>query len=170
MGMNGMVRIRTGFLLAGAAAFLSACAGLNLRDDPSDLQLSESQRRQLESTPMGTDRRKTVWDLFSGNDDPETRIGVNKYIWVAAQDVLDFLPVESADPFSGVLSTGYGTPPGGRQAYRATVYVQDPALDARSLNVALMTRNGPASADTVRAIEDAILTRARQLRLRDARL
>ncbi|KAF0676527.1 DUF3576 domain-containing protein [Profundibacterium mesophilum] len=170
MGMNGAARIRAGLLLAGGAVALTACAGLNFRDDPADINLSETQRRQLESTPRGADRRQTVWDLFGNNDNPDTRIEVNKYIWVAAQDVLDFLPITAADPFSGVFTTGYGTPPGGRQAYRATVYVQDPALDARSLNVALLTASGPASADTVRAIEDAILTRARQLRLRDARL
>ena len=44
------------------------------------------------------------------------------------------------------------------------------AEGARSLNVALQTRSGPASAATVRAIEDAILTRARQLRVADNRL
>ena len=65
---------------------------------------------------------------------------------------------------------GFGTPPGGGQAYRATVYVQDPALDARALKVALATRNGPVSAATSRAVEDAILTRARQLRIRDGNL
>ncbi|MEO1779822.1 MAG: DUF3576 domain-containing protein, partial [Pseudomonadota bacterium] len=43
----------------------------------------------------------------------------------------------------------------------------DPALDERSINVALQTRGGPASASTVRAVEDAILTRARQLRIAD---
>ncbi len=98
-------------------------------------------------------------------------IGVNKYIWNAAIEILSFLPIESADPFSGVLVTGYGAPPGGGRAYRATVYVQDPALDARSLKVALVSRGGgPVSADTVRAVEDAILTRARQLRIRDGKL
>jgi len=48
--------------------------------------------------------------------------------------------------------------------------VQDPALDARSLKVAVQTRGGVASAETVRRIEDAILTRARQLRVRDKNL
>ncbi|MEO0664286.1 MAG: DUF3576 domain-containing protein, partial [Pseudomonadota bacterium] len=57
-----------------------------------------------------------------------------------------------------------GTPPGGSRAYRATVLVNDPALDARSLKVSLVTSSGPASPATVRAVEDAILTRARQLR------
>ncbi|MEM9524567.1 MAG: DUF3576 domain-containing protein, partial [Pseudomonadota bacterium] len=90
--------------------------------------------------------------------------------WNASLDVLDFMPVQAVDPFSGVLVFGYGAAPGSQRAYRAVVYVRDPALDARSLNVALATRSGPASPDTVRAIEDAILTRARQLRIADSRL
>jgi len=48
--------------------------------------------------------------------------------------------------------------------------VNDPALDARSLRVALATRGGPVSRETTRQIEDAILTRARQLRIRDSGL
>ena len=77
------------------------------------------------------------------------------------------MPIEAADPFSGVIVFGYGTPPGGGRAYRATVHVRDPALDARSLNVSLQSRGGSVSAGTVRAVEDAILARARQLRIAD---
>ncbi|SLN35446.1 DUF3576 domain-containing protein [Pseudooctadecabacter jejudonensis] len=97
-------------------------------------------------------------------------VAVNRYLWAASLDVLNFLPVESVDPFTGVIVMGYGTPPGGSRAYRATVAITDPALDARSLNVALLTRSGPAAADTTRAIEDAILSRARQLRIADGAL
>jgi len=97
-------------------------------------------------------------------------VAVNRYLWAASLDVLNFLPVQSVDPFTGVIVTGYGTPPGGSRAYRATVYITDPALDARALNVAIQTRNGPASAETQRAVEDAILTRARQLRVADSNL
>ncbi len=117
-----------------------------------------------------TEKRETIWGLFQNRDDPNTTVEVNKYIWNAALEVLNFLPIQAADPFTGVIVTGYGTPPGGRRAYKATIYVQDPALDARSLSIALRTRSGVASADTVRAIEDAILTRARQLRIRDSKL
>ena len=94
-------------------------------------------------------------------------VAVNRYLWHASLDVLSFLPVESADPFTGVIVTGFGVPPGGSVAYRATVYVSDPALDARALNVALFTRSGPVAAGTAEAVEDAILDRARQLRMRD---
>lgn len=113
------------------------------------------------------ERRETIWDLFTNTDDPNTTIEVNKYLWNASLDILNFLPIQSADPFSGVIVTGYGTPPGGGRAYRATILVRDPALEARSLNIALATRSGPASTETVRAVEDAIMTRARQLRIRD---
>jgi hypothetical protein len=112
----------------------------------------------------------TVWDLFANVDDPNVTIEVNKYIWNATFDVLDFLPIQTADPFSGIIVTGFGTPPGGGTAYRATIFVRDPALEARSLNLALATRAGPAPTATVRAVEDAILTRARQLRIRDLNL
>jgi len=91
-------------------------------------------------------------------------VAVNRDLWAASLDVLDFLPLQTVDPFTGVIVTGFGTPPGGTRAYRATVFIQDPELDARSLKVALFTRNGPASAEAVQAVEDAILTRARQLR------
>ncbi|MEL6607569.1 MAG: DUF3576 domain-containing protein [Pseudomonadota bacterium] len=97
-------------------------------------------------------------------------VAVNRYLWRASLDVLSFLPIQSVDPFTGVIVTGFGTPPGGGRAYRATVLVQDPALDARSLKVSLVTRSGPASPATTRAVEDAILTRARQLRVGDGRL
>ena len=109
-------------------------------------------------------------DLFVNNDDPNVTVEVNKYIWNASLEVLSFLPIQTVDPFSGVIVTGFGRPPGGGRAYRATVLVQDPALDARSLTLSLQTQSGAASAETVRAVEDAILTRARQLRIRDSGL
>ncbi|MGB7319555.1 MAG: DUF3576 domain-containing protein [Planktotalea sp.] len=116
-----------------------------------------------------TQKGSSIWDIFKPSD-VGTNVKVNKYIWNASLDVLNFLPVESVDPFSGVITTGYGRPPGGGRAYRATILVSDPALEARSLNVALHTRNGPVSVATSRAVEDAILARARQLRAVDSRL
>ncbi len=111
----------------------------------------------------------SIFDAFRRTD-TEAAIQVNRYIWRASLEVLDFLPVQTIDPFTGVIVTGFGTPPGGGRSYRATVLVSDPSLDARSLNVAVQTRGGPVSAATSRAIEDAILNRARQLRIADNRL
>jgi Domain of unknown function (DUF3576) len=131
----------------------------------------ESRDRLVESGALPDPNRQSIFDLFTNNDDPNTTVEVNRYIWNAALEILDFMPIEAADPFSGVIVYGYGTPPGGGRAYRATVYVTDPALDARSLRVALQSRGGGAvSRDTARAVEDAILTRARQIRIREGDL
>ncbi len=97
-------------------------------------------------------------------------VAVNRYLWAASLDVLSFLPIESVDPFTGVIVFGYGRPPGGGRAYRGTVHISDPALDARSLNVALATSGGPVSNATQHAVEDAILARARQIRIADGKL
>ena len=154
---------------AGGKLCFAALALLILSGCGSFSNVFNGDTTQSESTAT-EERRGTIWDLFSNSDDPNTTIEVNKYIWNATFDVLDFLPIQTADPFSGVIVTGYGTPPGGGTAYRATVFIRDPALEARSLNLALATRSGPVPTATVRAVEDAILTRARQLRIRDLNL
>ncbi|MFM2354369.1 MAG: hypothetical protein RLZZ528_105 [Pseudomonadota bacterium] len=126
--------------------------------------------RAAQAPQTADERQSTIWDLFGNKNDPNTTVEVNSYLWQASLEVLNFLPIQSVDPFSGIIVTGFGTPPGGGGAYRATIYVQDPALDARSLKVALVSRAGPVAPDTVRAVEDAILTRARQLRVADGKL
>jgi hypothetical protein len=151
--------------MIGALALmtLTACSVLRPESAPDDQPQSQSVDT---SHPDYVDEENTIWQLF-GQRDPETKVQVNKYIWAATLDVLGFLPITSVDPFTGVILTGYGTPPGGGRAYRATVLINDPALDARSLNLALQTRSGPVADATVRAVEDAILSRARQLRIAD---
>lgn len=167
-------------ILTVVALSLGACGGIGSGNPfrgsapltaEQEQARQENIERQRENTPIAQNKdRQTIWDLFTQRDEPNTTVEVNKYLWKASLEVLNFLPIQSVDPFSGVIVTGYGTPPGGGRAYRATVYIQDPALDARSLKLALATRGGPASADTVRAVEDAILTRARQLRIQDSKL
>lgn len=163
-------KITSLLLISGLA--LGACSGGSpLGKAPQ--QASSAQEVPFtdgdELTTLGTGE-SSLLDLFGSQSNPNTDVGVSKYIWTATLDVLGFLPVRNADPFTGVIITGYGTPPGGGRAYRATVYITDPALDARSLNLSLYTKGGAASPATVRAVEDAILTRARQLRSGDAKL
>lgn len=154
---------------------LTACgggSGLFGRVGPAATQADDSPNTvRTPSTPgiEGSDTETTIWDAFrKGNN--EANVQVNRYLWQASLDVLSFMPVQSIDPFTGVIVFGYGNPPGGGKAYRATVYIDDPALDARSLNVALASRGGPVAAGTQRAVEDAILNRARQMRIADGRL
>jgi len=116
--------------------------------------------------PTEAAERETIWDLFN-QPDRSTSLQVNRYIWTATLEVMDFMPVLNADPFGGVIEYGWGTVPGGNLEYSASVFIGDPALDARSLRVTLRTRTGVVDPDTTREIENAILTRARQIRIRE---
>lgn len=155
------------------AAILASSFGLTeaLAQSTSDVPSLQSNSKRGANPNPNQSQEVTIWDLFRNSTNPNTTVEVNKYLWVAALDILNFLPVETVDPFTGVIVMGYGTPPGGGRSYRATVYVQDPALDARSIKVAIESRGGGAvPVETQRAIEDAIMTRARQLRIQDSKL
>ncbi|WP_041527437.1 DUF3576 domain-containing protein [Paracoccus aminophilus] len=151
-------------------AGLTACGG-GLGSSPASSGFGSGgggARQQAAAQPR---QESTIWDLFANRQNPNNAVAVNRYLWNASLEVLNFLPIQSVDPFTGMIVTGYGTPPGGGRSYRASIKVSDPALDARSLKVSLQGPNGSAVApETVRQVEDAILTRARQLRVRDGGL
>ncbi len=154
-------RVKSAGVVLACLGLLSGCGAFESDGLDRDAMRAEGGRDRDPDPSDGS-----VFDLFRGSDDG---VKVNRYLWNASLQVLDFLPVEAADPFTGVISTGYGRPPGGGQPYRATILISDPALDARALNVALQSQGGPVDAATERAVEDAILNRARQLRIESGR-
>ena len=108
------------------------------------------------------------------NPDSAASIGVNGYLWRATLDTLSFMPLASADPYGGVVITDWYTAPQvPNERMKVTVYILDRALRADGLKVAVFrqtkTVDGWADAtvasDTSTRLEDAILTRARELRL-----
>ena len=150
--------VKTAVIAVTCLAFFASCGSTDrrVREDAFEVETGRESKSSV-------DDGSSLLDIFKDGGD---KAMVNRFLWTATLQVLDFLPVECADPFTGVISTGFGRPPGGGQQYRATVLISDPALDARSLNVALQTRGGASvSTATKRAVEDAILTRARQLRV-----
>ncbi len=102
-------------------------------------------------------------------------LGVNSYMWHATLDTLSFVPLASADPFGGVVITDWYSPPqtpGERM--KVTVYILDRSLRADGLKVAVFRQTKDAAGgwtdatvagETSTRLEDAILTRARELRL-----
>ncbi len=138
-------------------------------DKVEDEKVTSSTSEQIKKKGIVLiDDNGKLGDLFkSGGDE----IGsVNKYLWQSSIEVLSFLPINSADPFSGIIVFGKGKAPGSSQSYDATVYISDPALDARSLSVTVRSSNGTVSSGAKREIEHAILSRARQLRLKESNL
>jgi hypothetical protein len=120
-----------------------------------------------------------------GKDKPEDNspgatggIGVNSFLWRATLDTLGFMPLASADPFGGVIITDwYSAPSAPGERFKATVYILDRRLRADGIKVAVFKQakgqsgdwqDAAVSADTMAKLEDAILTRARQLRIDSA--
>lgn len=102
-------------------------------------------------------------------------VGVNSYLWRAALDTIAFMPLTSADPFGGVvISDWYAPPETPDERFKVNVYILAKALRADGVKVSVFrqerTRAGSWQ-DTAVApqvatdMENAILTRARQLRL-----
>jgi hypothetical protein len=102
-------------------------------------------------------------------------IGVNAYIWRATLDTLAFMPLQSADPYGGVVITDwYVNPEKPDERFKVTVYILDTRLRADGLNVNVFKQikgadgawvDAAATPQTSIDFENAILTRARQVRL-----
>ncbi len=149
---------------------VAACGGKRKGGGIFDPNAPTGQVLSAQEAAVETYDKSSIWDVFGGTKGDQ-KVNVNRYLWIASLDVLSFLPVQSVDPFTGVIITGYGTPPGGGRSYRATVHIKDPALDARSLKVSLHSSGGRSvDPSTARAVEDAILSRARQIRIGDSKL
>jgi len=151
-------------LLATAAIFLVACGG-NRADDMVST-----------STDSG---RSGLFPLFGGGNDEEEmantpQLGVNSFLWRATLDTINFMPLSSADPIGGVvISDWYAPPERPDEHMKVTVYILDRRLRADAVRVAVFRQvrgaNGWADAqtnpDTGIRLENAILSRARELRL-----
>lgn len=102
-------------------------------------------------------------------------LGVNSFLWRATLDTLSFMPLASADPYGGVVITDwYTNPEKPDERFKATVYILDTRLRADGLNVSIFKQvrnaqgqwvDNSVTGQTETDIENAILTRARQLRL-----
>jgi len=100
---------------------------------------------------------------------------VNRYLWAASLETLDFLPVFTADPIAGLIITDwYVNPEAPTERFKTNVYILDSALRADALRVSVFrqerTEDGgwidaTVNPATSNEIENAILSRARQLRL-----
>jgi hypothetical protein len=105
-------------------------------------------------------------------------VGVNSYLWRATLDTVSFIPLASADPFGGVIITDWYSPPDSpNERFKLNVFILGRELRADGVRASVFRQtrdpNGQwadAAVDqkTGTDIENAILTRARQMRLSTA--
>lgn len=101
-------------------------------------------------------------------------IDVNSYLWRAALDTVSFMPLASADPFGGVILTDwYINPETPNDRVKLNVFILDRHLTANGITVKIFRQvrgkggwvDAQTAPETARQMEDAILTRARQMRI-----
>lgn len=100
-------------------------------------------------------------------------IGVNSYLWRATLDVLSFMPLNMVDPFGGVILTDWHTL--GSQTERVKVDVRILAQDLRAdgLRISVFKQvfqkgqwvDTPTDPMTAQELEEAILIKARQMKV-----
>lgn len=163
-------------LFLGTPLFLTACGSI------------ESEAKY----PTGADRASTNDDIYAeapsifgpgglrilggADDEGETGIGVNAYLWRASLDTISFMPLDSADPFGGVITTEWYSPASTpNERLKVNVLILSKALKSDGVQAKVFKqqktgsgwRDIPVAIETERELENAILTRARQLRVAD---
>lgn len=156
----------------GLALALTACGGgtherFQRAPDVSRQDVSDRESGSLFGKGM---------NLFSSSKaEAAPEVAVNAFLWRATLDTIAFMPLASADPFGGIIITDwYSLPESPQERFKLNVYILGKALRADGLKVSVFRQIQDASgkwsdavvgAEVAPEFEDAVLSRARQLRL-----
>lgn len=163
-------------VLAGAVVLAGCSVTTDKEQDYPEYGSDKSARERTSKLEGGNE---TIFgELSLGGDTKKRSQGesfstVNYYLWRATLETLDLGPLESADPFGGVVITDWfslAEEPGSQ--YRVTAYILGRELRTDNIKVALyvkkknqgqlVTRRGSPTAET--KLEDVILAKARDIR------
>lgn len=166
---------RTIFAITSSVLMLVGCSG--------DMSAKPGQE-----VPMGRSetRKRDFGNLFGedflvfGGPKKEGTPGmasatVNPFIWRASLDTIAFMPLASADALGGVIVTDWYTAPSSpHERLKVTIYVTNPQLRADAIKVTIYKQankggrwvNATADAASATEMENIILSKARQLRIK----
>ncbi|KKJ77104.1 hypothetical protein WH95_08480 [Kiloniella litopenaei] len=166
--------VRLAFI-ALLSIFLLACEGGKesdlIYDNPSDERYAK-----YGGSILGGDGGVNLLDL--GNNKPQdggAGVGVNSFLWRASLDTIAFMPLTSADPFGGVIITDWYSPDETKpERFKVNVFILGRDLRADGVRASVFKQQRDVTGSWIDAkvdpktgteLEDAILTRARQLRI-----
>jgi len=140
---------------------------------------------EVDGKLVNMDERETIWGDSGGltlggdsysNTSAGSSIGVNAFLWRATLDTMSVWPINSADPFGGVVITDWYAPPTTpNERFKMNIYILDRALRADGVRVSVFRQVKNTVGDwqdaivqptTATKLENAILMRARQFRNR----
>jgi Domain of unknown function (DUF3576) len=168
--------LRTACLFGALLVTLSACSILK-PDAEQQYPKTEEDRRKDDRGKITGDQGLTVGGPSENDKDAgKNPLGVNSFLWRATLDTLSFLPITTADPFGGtVLTEWYEAAEAPGERFKVNVLILDRQLRADSLKITTFrqtrTKTGewadaPTDSKLGRKLEDTVLTRARELRVK----
>lgn len=159
---------------------LSACSGVQREAKyPTGADRAstggENNIYDKQQSVFGKDGLQLFGNKKKDNNSGDSGIGVNSFLWRASLDTVSFMPLASADPFGGTILTDWYSPEDkGDERFKINVFIMGRELRSDGVRVRVfrqtMSKKGEwVEADIAsnmdRQLEDAILTRARQLRV-----
>jgi Domain of unknown function (DUF3576) len=158
-----------------AAVVIAGCSGVSV-EEPEVRPTEQTERIRQQYGTITGEQGLVVFSSRQreGQDGGGPSIGVNVYLWRAALETIDFMPLVQADPFGGVIITDWFSPPETPgERFKLTVYILDRVLRADAVKVAVFRQindeggwtDATVEPTTATGIEDSILTRARELRI-----
>lgn len=169
--------------IAGLLAMLAGCGGYYGDDQtvyPDDVNIRRGGANTYDN------RDDSIFgpgglSIGSLGDEPPsaaalggTGVAVNSYLWRASLDTVAFMPLVSADPFGGVIITDWYSPeqtPDER--FKVNVYILARDLRSDGVRASIFKQrldkgawvDAQVDPQTTLRFEDAILARARELRI-----
>lgn len=171
-----LLRAIRAVLCVVAVAGLAACGGARVQHN-YPVEVPGSDGRYLPSDQVNRGGLFGEDGLFGGSrrqEDQGGGIGVNALLWRASLETVSFMPIVSADPFGGVIITDWFSPsetPSER--FKVNVYILGRQLRADGVKATVFRQrrdgggnwaDAPTETATATQVENAILTRARQIR------
>lgn len=178
MKVPGLSRIsrRFRFLALLGLVSLTACEGSDVQYEYPRTGAGGKPTYEKEEKIFGEDGFSLLGD---STDNQQASLGsgiaVNSYLWRASLDTISFMPLASADPFGGVIITDWYSPPDTpTERFKINIFILDRALRSDGIRAKVFKQKLVSSGQWQdlgteeklhRDLEDAILTRARQLRI-----
>lgn len=108
--------------------------------------------------------------------DADNVLNINAFLWRASLETINFMPIAQTDPFGGVILTDwYSASATPNQRYKLNILITDKQLRASGVKVSMFKEERASETakwesvtvakEDTRKIEDAILARAREMRI-----
>lgn len=161
-----------------AILLLSACDVLGgpAANTPTDSTLGDSLEARREARLESGTLLGDAFEFGTEDSGPAgPAIAVNAFLWRGTLDTVSFMPIAEADPFGGVVLTDWYAPPESPgERFKLNVFILDRTLSATGVRATVFRQildpevgwiDAEVDPSIGRSIEDAILTRARELRV-----